>query len=175
MSVTSIHRPRVKRALRALPQSLGHSTDAANDEDRLMAIEEGFRVNQTAAHLLRLGPHALPTLREELAATRGLRRQGIISALWHYHEPADIPVFIEQLHRGDSNRRRQAASFLATFDGPDIRLALCKALGDPVPIVRATAIRSLRTSGAGLPRNLRPTLLRDPDPGVRQATMERTG
>lgn len=175
MSVTSIYRPKVREALRGLPQYPGHSTDSSSDDDRLMAVHEGFMINQAATRLLQLGDAAAEELRAALRQAHGLRRQAVISALWHIREAQDIPVFIEELQSGDTNRRRQAATFLSSFDSPDIRAALIQALSDPQPIVRAAAIRSLRTNGAGLPQNMRPTLLRDPDPGVRQALIERTG
>ncbi|MBA1148749.1 HEAT repeat domain-containing protein [Ectothiorhodospiraceae bacterium WFHF3C12] len=175
MSVTSIHRPRVRSALKDLPQYPGHSADTANDDDRLLAVQEGFMINHAAALLLQLGADAIPELRAALGEARGLRRQAIVNALWHYRQAQDIPVFIEELQSGETNQRRQAATFLAAFNRPEIRDALTGALTDPQPIVRAAVIRSLRRSGAGLPQNLRPTLLRDPDPGVRQALIERTG
>lgn len=175
MSVTSIYRPKVRDALKHLPQYTGHSADTGDDDDRLQAVHEGFMVNQAAARLLQLGEAAAADLRTALVNARGLRRQGIISALWHIRDVRDIPVFIEELQSGDTNRRRQAATFLSSFDSPEIRQALITALSDPQPIVRAAAVRSLRSNGAGLPQNLRPTLLRDPDPGVRQALIERTG
>lgn len=175
MSVTSIYRPKVREALKGLPQYPGHSTDTQNDDDRLMAVHEGFLVNQAANRLLQLGDGAAADLRTALTEARGLRRQAVINALWHIRDARDIPVFIEELQSGDTNRRRQAATFLAGFNRPEIREALIVALNDPQPIVRAAAIRSLRSNGAGLPQNLRPTLLRDPDPGVRQALIERTG
>lgn len=172
MSVTSIQRPKIRRVLNELPQYAGHDADAPSEDDRLLAIEESFCINRITARLLELGRCAVPALREELSLARGIRRQSIVNTLWHYHEREDAPVFISELQSGDRNRRRQAATFLADCPGMDIRRALVGALSDPEPIVRASAIRALRSGQHGLPPRLRPRLLRDPDPGVRQAIIE---